>query len=162
MTRPILAALLTGAIVLGACQPKAQPAARAPAPKPPAPAKAAFAIGTLADSDYSGIQGCMTVLSRTGSQPGNNLFVEDAVDTDAKGLMKIDGAMVGLKLVSQTHTSKGGLRLFRSADGKLSVAENYITGTAHEDTDSVELSGSLTVTWAGVSQAIKVEGGTAC
>ena len=162
MTRPILAAALTGAIFLGACDPKAQPSAAPPAPKPPAPEKTAFAIGTLADSDYSGIQGCMTVFSRAGSQPGNNLFVEDSVDTDAKGLMKVDDTMVGLKLVSQTHTSKGGLRLFRSADGKLSVAENYITGTAHEDTDSVELSGTLTVTWAGVSQAIKVDGGTAC
>ena len=162
MTKPILAAAFTGAVLLGACQPKALPAVPAPAPKPPAPASTAFTVGTLADSDYSGIQGCMTVFSRAGSQPGNNLFVEDAVDTDAKGLMKIEGTMVGLKLVSQTHTSKGGLRLFRSADRKLSVAENYITGTAHEDTDSVEMSGTLTVTWNGVSQSIKVDGGTAC
>jgi hypothetical protein len=160
MTRPILAAALTGTLVLSACQPKAQPSAAAP-PVPP-PAKPVFTIETLADSDYSGIQGCMTVFSRAGSQPGNNLFVEDSVDTDAKGLMKVNGTMVGVKLVSQTHTSKGGLRLFRSADGRLSVAENYITGTAHEDTDSVEMSGTLTVTWAGVSQAIKVDGGTAC
>ena len=162
MTKPILAIVFAGAVVLGACQPKAQPAVPAPAPKPPAPANPAFVIGTLADSDYSGIQGCMTVFSRAGSQPDNNLFVEDSVDTDAKGLMKIDGQMVGLKLVSQTHTSKGGLRLFRSADGKLSVAENYVTGTAHEDTDSVEMTGNLTVTWNGASQSIKVEGGTAC
>ena len=162
MTGPILAAALSGALLLGACQPKAQPAVPAPAPKPPTPAKAAFAIGTLAETDYNGIQGCMTVFSPAGSQPRNNLFVEDAVDTDAKGLIKIDGAMIGVKLVSQTHTSKGGLRLFRSADRKLSVAENYITGTAHEDTDSVEMSGTLTVTWNGVSQAIKVDGGTAC
>ncbi len=162
MTRPILAIVLTGALLLGACQPKAQPTVPAPAPKPAAPASPAFVIGTLADSDYSGIQGCMTVFSRAGSQPDNNLFVEDAVDTDAKGLMKIDGTMIGVKLASQTHTSKGGLRLFRSADGKLSVAENYITGTAHEDTDSVEMSGTLTVTWNGTSQAIKVDGGTAC
>ena len=160
MTKATIAALLTGVLVLGACQPKA-PAAPVK-PQPPAPAKPAFAIGTLADSDYSGIQGCMTVFSRAGDPAGNNLFVEDSVDTDAKGLMKIDGQMVGLKLVSQTHTSKGGLRLFRSADGKLSVAENYITGTAHEDTDSVEMSGTLTVTWNGASQAIKVDGGTAC
>ena len=160
MTRPIVAAWLTGVLMLGACQPKAaQPPVK---PQPPAPAKPALAIGTLADSDYSGIQGCMTVFSRAGDPAGNNLFVEDSVDTDAKGLMKIDGQMVGLKLVSQTHTSKGGLRLFRSADGKLSVAENYVTGTAHEDTDSVEMTGNLTVTWNGASQSIKVEGGTAC
>ena len=160
MTKATIAALLTGVLVLGACQPKA-PAAPVK-PQPPAPAKPAFAIGTLADSDYSGIQGCMTVFSRAGDPAGNNLFVEDSVDTDAKGLMKIDGQMVGLKLVSQTHSAKGGLRLFRSADGKLSIAENYITGTAHEDTDSVEMTGNLTVTWNGASQSIKVEGGTAC
>jgi hypothetical protein len=162
MTRPILAAVLTGAVLLEACQPKAQPSAAAAAPAPQAPVTPAFTVEPLVESDYSGIQGCATVFRRAGTAPGNNLFVEDAVDTDAKGLMRIDGTMVGVKLVSQTHTSKGGLRLFRSADGKLSVAENYLTGTAHEDTDSVEMSGTLTVTWNGASQALKVDGGTAC
>jgi hypothetical protein len=70
--------------------------------------------------------------------------------------------MIGVKLTSQTQSDKGGLRQFRSADGKLSVAENYVTGTAHEDTDSVEMTGELTVTWNGNAQSIKVEGGTAC
>ncbi len=159
MTKATVAALLTGAILISACQPKSPPAA---VQKPPAPPKAAFSVDTLAEADYSGIQGCMTVFSRIGAQPGASLFVEDAVDTDAKGLMKIDGQMIGVKLVSQTQSGKGGLRLFRSADGKLTVAENYITGTAHEDTDSVEMTGNLTITWKGASQSIKVEGGTAC
>jgi hypothetical protein len=102
------------------------------------------------------------VFGPVGVKPGADIFVEDAGDTDGKGLMKIDGRMVGLKLVSQTQSEKGGLRLFKSADGKLSVAENYVTGTAHEDSDSVELSGTLTITWNGASRAIRVEGGAAC
>ena len=171
MTRPIAAALFTTALLLGACQPKAatqtasavaSASAQTPAAAPTAAAKPAFTIGTLADSDYSGIQGCTTVFGPTGSKPGADIFVEDANDTDGKGLMKIDGEKIGLKLVSQTQSDKGGLRLFKSADGKLSVAENYVTGTAHEDTDSVEMTGNLTVTWKGSSQSIKVEGGTAC
>lgn len=157
MTKATAAALSTGVILLGACQPKAPPP-----PNPPAPSPAAFTVNTLAETDYSGIQGCTTVFGRPGTRPGNDIFVEDAGDTDGKGLMKVDGRKIGLKLVSQTQSDKGGLRLFKSADGKLSVAENYITGTAHEDTDSIELSGTLTVTWNGASQAIKVEGGTAC
>jgi hypothetical protein len=160
MTKTAAAAVLTGTILLGACQPKAPPAP--PKPQPAAPAKAAFTLSPLAETDYNGIQGCMTVFGPAGAKPGADIFVEDAVDTDAKGLMKVDGQMVGVKLVSQTQSGKGGLRLFRSADGKLSVAENYVTGTSHEDSDSVELSGTLTVTWNGASQAIKVDGGTAC
>ncbi len=165
MTKSIFAALSAGLFLLGACQPKpVPPEAPKPAapPVPAAPAKPAFTIGTLADSDYSGIQGCTTVFGPAGSQPGADIFVEDASDTDGKGLMKIDGKMIGLKLVSQTQSDKGGLRQFRSADGKLSIAENYVNGTAHEDTDSVEMTGTLTVTWNGSSQSIKVEGGTAC
>ncbi len=164
MTRTLAATLLASTTLLGACQPKAPPAPPAPAaaPKPPQPPKPGFEIGTLADSDYSGIQGCTTVFGRVGATPGNDLFVEDAGDTDGKGLMKIDGQKIGLKLVSQTQSDKGGMRLFRSADGKLSVTENYLTGAAHEDTDSVELTGDLTVVWKGESQAVKVEGGTAC
>jgi len=157
MTKTTVAALFTGVLMLGACQPKAPPP-----PKPAAPPKAAFTVETLAETDYSGIQGCTTVFGPVGAKPGNDIFVEDAGDTDGKGLMKIGGRKIGLKLVSQTQSDKGGLRLFRSADGKLSVAENYVTGTAHEDSDSVEMSGTLTVTWNGASQAIKVEGGTAC
>jgi hypothetical protein len=157
MTKATAVTLFMGAILLGACQPKAP----AP-PKPPAPAKPVFTVNTLAETDYSGIQGCTTVLGPVGVKPGADIFVEDAGDTDGKGLMKIDGRMVGLKLVSQTQSEKGGLRLFKSADGKLSVAENYVTGTAHEDSDSVELSGTLTITWNGASRAIRVEGGTAC
>ena len=159
MTRTIVAALFTGTVLLGACQPKSPPSA---VQKPPASPQAAFSVDTLAEADYSGIQGCMTVFDRIGAQPGASLFVEDAVDTDAKGLIKIDGQMIGVKLVSETQSGKGGLRLFRSADGKLTVAENYVTGTAHEDTDSVEMTGNLTITWKGASQSIKVEGGTAC
>ena len=159
MSKATVAALFTGAILLSACQPKGAPASP---PLPARPPKAAFAISPLAETDYSGIQGCTTVFRPAGTQPGSNIFVEDAVDTDAKGLMKVDGEMVGVKLVSETQSGKGGLRLFRSADGKLSVAENYITGAAHEDTDSVEMTGNLTITWKGASQSIKVEGGTAC
>ena len=167
MTKSIIAALSVGLLMLGACQPKTTPAeaAKSEAPKPiapPVPAKPAFTVGTLVDSDYSGIQGCTTVFGRAGGQAGADIFVEDAGDTDGKGLMKIDGKMIGLKLVSQTQSDKGGLRQFKSADGKLSVAENYVNGTAHEDTDSVEMTGNLTVTWNGSSQSIKVEGGTAC
>ena len=170
MTKPILIALSAGLLMLGACQPKTTPAeapkaeaAKPAAPvAPEAPAKPAFTIGTLADSDYSGIQGCTTVFGPAGGQPGSDIFVEDANDTDGKGLMKIDGKKIGLKLVSQTQSDKGGLRQFKSADGKLSIAENYVNGTAHEDTDSVEMTGTLTVTWNGSSQSIKVEGGTAC
>ena len=162
MTRATVAAVLTGTILLGACQPKSAPPQPKPQPVAPAPAKPAFTVGALAEADYSGIQGCTTVFGPVGAQPGNDIFVEDAGDTDGKGLMKINGDKVGLKLVSQTQSDKGGLRLFRSADGKLSVAENYVNGTAHEDTDSVEMTGTLTVTWNGASQAVKVEGGTAC
>jgi hypothetical protein len=164
MTRPITAALLTYALLLGACQPKAAPqqASASAAPPPPAPPPQAFTVGTLADSDYSGIQGCTTVFGPVGAKPGSDIFVEDAGDTDGKGLMKIDGKMVGLKLVSQTQSEKGGLRQFKSADGKLSVAENFVTGKAHEESDSVEMTGTLTITWNGSSQSIKVEGGTAC
>ena len=163
MTRPITAALLTGALLLGACQPKAAPqAASASATPPPAPPPPTFTVGTLAESDYNGIQGCTTVFGPLGAKPESDIFVEDAGDTDGKGLMKINEKMIGLKLVSQTQSEKGGLRQFKSADGKLSVAENYVTGTAHEDTDSVEMTGTLTVIWNGSSQSIKVEGGTAC
>jgi len=163
MTKAMTTALLTGALILAACQPKAAPQhASASVAAPPAPPPPSFTIGTLADSDYSGIQGCTTVFGPVGAKPDNDIFVEDAGDTDGKGLMKIDGRMVGLKLVSQTQSDKGGLRQFKSADGKLSVAENYVNGTAHEDTDSVEMTGTLTVTWNGGSQSIKVEGGTAC
>jgi len=168
MTRILNAALISGLTLLCACQPKAPPAPPAAvAPPPPAapsaPPKAAFEVGSIADDSYSGMQGCTTVFSRIGAPPATaDIFVEDAVDTGAKGLMKIDGKLVGVKLVSQTQSDKGGLRLFKSDDGKLSIAENYVTGKSHEESDSVELSGELTITWNGASQAIKVEGGTAC
>ena len=165
MTRPIIAALSASLLMLGACQPKPGPPESPKAAAPPAPTvppKPAFTVGTLADSDYSGIQGCTTVFGPAGGKPGADLFAEDANDTDGKGLIKIDGKIAGVKLTSQTQSDKGGLRMFKSADGKLTVAENYVTGTAHEDTDSVEMTGDLTVTWNGSSQSIKVEGGTAC
>jgi hypothetical protein len=144
MTRPS-AALILAAIMAAACT---------PTPAPQAPAN--FTVGELTESDGD-IEGCSTMLSRVGGARGN-IFIEDAVDTGAKGFIRINGNLIRVDLVRVS----GEQRAFADAAHRVEVVETLTTGEAHEESDSVEQSGSVVVTFGGVTQTIAVEGGTAC
>ncbi len=171
---------------LGACHPMAKPAAQTATAEaamsitPPEPSvasmtlapagtgtgpggalRAAFFLGELSDTDGD-IQGCTTTLSRASSETGRAIFAEDGVDTNAVGFIRIDDKLMKVGLVSSTPGDKGGVRVFASKDKTVQVVENYVTGAEHQESDSVELTGTLVVTVRGESQTFMVSGGTAC
>ncbi|MBW8881020.1 MAG: hypothetical protein JF615_06210 [Asticcacaulis sp.] len=152
-----LAAVLL--LALAACSPAPKPAATAASS---AAAVATFTVGTVTQDDTD-IQGCTTMLGKTDDGL-DYVFLEDAADTGAKGYMKIDGKITKVDLKSSTSdegTSKSK-RLFASPNGHLSVVEDLVMGDQHPDSDSVDLTGRLTVTYNNMIQTIPVKGGTAC
>src|SRR5262249_31820082 len=126
-----------------------------------AAAPAAFVINDLQDNDGA-IQGCSVMLGRAGPSNGaigRDIFREDGVATGAKGYVRIDGALIEVDLVSSNQDDKGGTRSFGDKQHTTQIVENLVTGAAHEESDSVEQSGTLVVTHNGVSQTVRVRGG---
>ena len=123
--------------------------------------RAAFFVGELSDSDGD-IQGCTTTLQRASSETGRAIFAEDGVDTNAVGFIRINDKLVKVGLVTSTPNDKGGIRVFASHDQSVRITETYRTGASHQESDSVDLTGTLVVTVNGESQTFTVSGGTAC
>lgn len=145
------------AIALTACS---RPAAPPTASTPPPAAVAAFTINPLTEADNT-IQGCTTSLSRRGDTSGE-IFLEDGVDSGAKGFIRIDGALINVGLVDLTESETGATRTFADAAHTVRIVETLTVGQAHEESDSVDMSGTLAVTYRGATQNFPVEGGTAC
>jgi hypothetical protein len=151
----ILAGALSLLAACGKVAPEAPPEQNTATP-------AEFAIGDLSETDAQ-IQGCTRSLSRAGSAVNaGQVFVEDAIDSGAKGYIKIDGAVLTVTLVDTNADEQGGTRVFETDDHATRVVETLVTGAAHEEADSVEESGSIVVTHNGASQTLQVAGGTAC
>ncbi|HWA01411.1 MAG TPA: hypothetical protein VG841_13960 [Caulobacterales bacterium] len=146
---------LAAVLALASCSPP--PAT----PTTSATGAANFVIDDLAENDGD-IQGCARMLGRVNAQPGADVFREDGVDTGAKGFIRIDGVLIQVNLVSANATEQGGARAFADASRSTQVVETLTTGAAHEESDSVEESGALTVTHNGATQILQVSGGTAC
>ena len=102
------------------------------------------------------------MLGRTGPSPGADVFREDGVDAGARGFIRIDNTLIGVALVSSNATEAGSARVFENATHATRVVEQLKTGAAHEESDSVEERGSLTITHNGATQTITVSGGVAC
>lgn len=178
LTPAIVAAMTLPILPLAACHPAPKPpeapvsaaaaavpvASAAPAAAITAPnsaMRAAFYVNDLGDEDAQ-ITGCTTMLFRGNDAPHGQIFAEDGVDTDGVGFIKINDKVIKLALTSSTHSDKGGVRVFTSADKALVVTENYIIGASHEESDSVDLKGTLDVSYKGELQSFIVNGGTAC
>ena len=123
-------------------------------------APAAFVINDLADNDIQ-IQGCSRTLSRESASAGA-VFAEDAVDAGAIGFVRINGALIVVNLVSGNSSVEGGTRTFEDATHTTRIVETIVAGAAHEESDSVEETGTLEVTHHGAAQTLNVVGGTAC
>lgn len=149
-------AIAFAALALTACSKPAEPA-KAPAPPPVA---ANFVINPLTEADNT-IQGCTTSLSRRGDTTGE-IFLEDGVDSGAKGFIRIDGALINVGLVDLTESETGATRTFADTADTVRIVETLTVGQAHEESDSVDMSGTLAVTYRGATRTIPVEGGTAC
>ena len=128
---------------------------------PNAAMRAAFYVNDLGDDDAN-IMGCTTMLFRGNDAPRGQIFAEDGVDSDGVGFIKINDQVIKLALTSSTHSDKGGVRIFSSADKTMVVTENYLIGASHEESDSVDLKGTLDVSYKGELQSFIVNGGTAC
>jgi hypothetical protein len=148
-------ALLMALSLAGACQPGATTAARAPR----APTSASFSVQALADGDIK-IQGCSRTLSRTGSN--DTIFAEDGVASGAKGVIRIDGRLIDVALLAASDDEEHSRRNFADANHTTEIVESLTTGERHEESDSVEETGTLAVTYRGATQTIGVAGGVAC
>jgi len=123
---------------------------------------AAFVINDLAEHDGD-IQGCSVMLSRADARPSaGDIFREDGVESGAKGFVRIDGALIQVDLVRSDQNEKGGTRTFADKTHATQIVETLTTGAAHQESDSVEQSGTLAVTHNGATQTLRVAGGTAC
>src|SRR5262249_9987706 len=120
-----------------------------------------FAVQPLLENDGN-IQGCTRMLSRVGAPSAGDIFREDGVDTGAKGFLRIDGALIQVDLVNSNASEKGGTRTFADKANTTQIVETLTTGASHQDSDSVDETGTLAVTHNGATQTIQVEGGTAC
>lgn len=121
-------------------------------------APANFKVQALTDADND-IQGCQTMLDQKGV---GQVFIEDGVDPGAHGYIRIDGTRYRVDLTSSVQDETGGVRMFADGKSGLTVTETLKTGQAHEEADSVDQSGKITVTFRGATQTIAVDGGTAC
>jgi hypothetical protein len=143
------------AFALAACsKPVAAPEASSSAAPPPAD----FTVQALTEADND-IQGCQVMLDQKGV---GQVFLEDGIDTGAHGYIRIDGTKYRVDLTSSVQDEKGGTRVFADKASGLTLTEVLKTGDAHEESDSVEQSGTITVTFKGVTKTVAVEGGTAC
>ncbi len=115
-----------------------------------------FHVDDMADSDGQ-FGGCLTTLYRdnAGRHP---IFSEDGTN----GYIRVDGNFITLALASSTDSDKGGVRIFTSANKQLIVRETFLMGAWHPELDSVDLTGTLDVTYKNVKQSFVVHGGTAC
>jgi len=137
-------------------EPSSSEASSSEAPSSAAPAS--FKVQALTDADND-IQGCQTMLDQKGV---GQVFIEDGVETGAHGYIRIDGTRYRVNLTSSVQDETGGVRIFADGKSGLTVTETLKTGEAHEEADSVDQSGKITVTFKGVTKTIAVEGGTAC
>lgn len=157
--------IIAGVAIVSACQPAAAPQSTASTTDASAPAAAAasFTVDALSDNEWM-IQGCSTTVSRVGAPVNEGvLFAEDAVDNGGKGFIKINGTLLNVALVNTTGgESVPEVRTFADAAHTVEVVESTTLGQAHEEADSVERAGTLTVTFGGATQTIPIEGGTAC
>jgi len=144
------------ALALAACsKPAAAPEASSSAAPPPQD----FTVQALTEADND-IQGCQVMLDQKGV---GQVFLEDGVDTGAHGYIRIDGTKYRVDLTSSVQDEKkGGVRVFADAKAGLTVTEKLKVGEAHQESDSVEQSGTITVTFKGITKEIAVDGGTAC
>ncbi|MBW8733184.1 MAG: hypothetical protein JF571_02550 [Asticcacaulis sp.] len=158
-----IASLTVLAFALAACsKPVAAPeASSSQAASEPASsaAPAGFVVEALTEADND-IQGCQVMLDRKGSN--DQIFIEDGVDTGAHGYIRIGGTRYRVDLTTSVQDGKGGVRVFADAKSGLTVTETLKTGAAHQESDSVDQSGTISVTFNGVTHTIAVEGGTAC
>ena len=150
-----IVSLTVVALALTACS---KPVAAPEASSSAAPAPADFAVQALTEADND-IQGCQVMLDQKGV---GQVFLEDGVDTGAHGYIRIDGTKYRVDLTSSVQDEKGGTRVFADKASGLTLTEVLKTGEAHEESDSVEQSGTITVTFKGMTKTIAVEGGTAC
>ncbi len=146
------APMLTAFALTAACTPAATP-------PPPDLSQPSFTVGTLSETDIQ-IQGCTRTLNRTGST--DTIFAEDGVDAGAKGFIRIDGQLINVALAAGTGDEQHSTRNFADANHTVAIVESLTTGAAHEESDSVEESGILAITYKGATQTVQVEGGTAC
>jgi len=104
------------------------------------------------------------MLSRVGAATNAGLlFAEDGVENGAIGFIKINGTVLNVALTSKSGGETGPtVRTFADTAHTVQVVETTTTGAAHEESDSVEQSGTLAVTFGGATQTIPVDGGTAC
>ncbi len=121
---------------------------------------ASFVINDLTDADND-ISGCTTMLNRTTGNQGQ-VFLEDGVDTGAKGYIRVDGLRLSVALTKSVRSDTGAIRTFANKAKALTVIETTKTGASHQESDSVEQTGTIAVTYKGITQTLKVEGGTAC
>lgn len=121
-------------------------------------APAGFTVQALTEADND-IQGCQVMLDQKNV---GQVFIEDGVDTGAHGYIRIDGTRYRVDLTTSVQDEKGGTRVFADPKSGLTLTETLKTGEAHQEADSVEQSGKITVTFNGVTKEIAVDGGTAC
>lgn len=142
----------------------ASPAVAASAAPKPAPPTSAFTVGLLAENDGDGeLQGCTTGLTMTGAAPASGeTFRESSSETEGVGFIRIDGALVRVTLSHSDSREHGVTSVFEDATHTLRVVESVESGVTNENTDSTSLSGTLTITYKGVTQTLRVEGGVAC
>nr|WP_199043494.1 hypothetical protein [Dyella sp. ASV24] len=160
----VIAACSDHAATSEAAHASASLAVAASAASKPVPPPAAFTVGSLAENDGDGeLQGCTTGLTVTGAAPeSGDTFRESSTDTEGVGFIRIDGALVRVTLLHSDSREHGVTSVFEDAAHTLRVIESVESGETNENTDSTSLSGTLTITYKGVTQTLRVEGGVAC
>lgn len=130
----------------------------------PMPAALTFKVGVLEENDGADeLQGCTTGLTRVGAGPSvGDTFRESSSDTQGDGFIRIDGKLLHVTLVSASQKGRDATLVFEDAAHTVKVVEAVKTGVTNENADSTALSGTLTVTYKGATQTLRVEGGVAC
>jgi hypothetical protein len=130
----------------------------------PIPAMHAFTVGTLSENDgEADLQGCMTSLTQKGAASSSgDTFRESSSDKDGVGFIRIDGKLMRVSLVHSSNKDHDSTLVFEDASHTLRVVEAVQSGETNENADSTALTGTLSITYKGTTQTLRVEGGVAC
>lgn len=133
----------------------------------------AWKIETLPDNaPITQQSGCMMSLGPKGPNSFKSVFLDDGVDVKAVANIKLGGKLFVLGLVSVKTTGKNGAessgpgthyeRVFKDKTGAVNATSSLNVVAEHPEADSVEMAGTLSVTYQGTTQKVAVEGGIAC
>jgi hypothetical protein len=108
------------------------------------------------------VGGCTTSYWRATSKTMEPIFVENSIDTGAVGVVRPQGRLIKMSLLSSKGNDKHLKRQFVEPHHEIMIDIDARVTKLHPETDSTEMRGVMRLTWHKKAYDIKIGGATAC